>query len=237
MLKNRPPFAHSLVLACALWLSACQPTSAVDTMKPADPAAAAPAPTSPAPATATGKNDQSAQENLYRLNPNPQQAYEVVLTIQDAPGPFKVKGWSAMYEATGCNYVTNEWAGARGQPRRLVEIPFTESPDGSQVATLFLDALQDEDYYGNGVCRWRLTSAGPWFQATGDSGDTTFDVNLNPEQLLAESPVVLFYWKGHYPRAKVDRFSTSGNTDREKFAPEIRNNLFSMTLKPRKARP
>ena len=230
MPKYHPPFAHSLVLSCALWLSACQPSAAVDTMKPAASSASL-------ASSASGKNDRSAQEHLYRLKPNPQQAYEVVLTIQDAPGPFKVKSWSAMYEATGCSFVTNEWAGARGQPRRLVEVPFTEGSDGSQVATLFLDALQDEDYFGNGVCRWRLTSVGPWLQATGGSGDTTFDADLSPEQLHAESPVELFYWKGHYPRGKTDRFSTSGNTDREKFAPEVRNELFSLTLKPRKARP
>jgi hypothetical protein len=116
-------------------------------------------------------------------------------------------------------------------------LPFAERPDGSFAATVYLDALLDEDYYGNGVCRWTLTSVGPWVMATGSPVETLFDTDLSSEQLLAEQPVQLFYWKGYYPRSKVDGFKTWGNSTREQFAPEARDNLFSMTLTPKKVQP
>ncbi|EWS64521.1 hypothetical protein Y695_02235 [Hydrogenophaga sp. T4] len=69
-------------------------------------------------------------------------------------------GWSALYQAKGCNYVVNDFAGVRGEPEHTVELPFTERPDGSFAATVYLDAMLDEDYYGNGVCQWTLAGVG-----------------------------------------------------------------------------
>ncbi|MDZ4291068.1 MAG: hypothetical protein U1C47_04000 [Hydrogenophaga sp.] len=92
------------------------------------------------------KNDKSAQQHLYRISLTPRHGYELVLTLQDAPGPFKKMGWSALYQTEGCNYVVNEFAGVRGEPEQTVELPFTERPDGSFAATVYLDAMLDEDY-------------------------------------------------------------------------------------------
>lgn len=201
-------------------------------MKPADTTVASTTPTS-----AAGKNDKSAQKHLYRLNPNPQQGYEVVLTIQDAPGPFEKMGWSAMYQATGCNYVVDDWAGVRAEPRRVIELPFTQRPDGSQVATVYLDALLDEDYYGNGVCKWTLTGAGPFLQASGAPSDTTFGADLEPEQLQAEQAVQLFYPNRYYPRTESGGMPTFGKLNRAAYSEQDREQVFSMTLMPRRVQP
>ena len=246
MPRNHPPFAHSLALSCALWLSACQPSAAVDPMKPADPAASsASSPSSSPSSSASGKNDRSAQEHLYRLNPNPQQAYEVVLTIQDAPGPFKVLRWSAGYKAEGCTYIVNDWAGVRGYPERRVDLPFTQRPDGSYVATVYLDAMLDEDYYGNGVCEWKLTGVGAGGSPSGAPDETAFNGEIDLENLLAEKPQTMFYWRGHYgtlarkpsnENEKVSRVAFGGSAP-EIFKPELRNSLFSLVLTPKKAKP
>lgn len=225
LFEHRLPFA--LCLSLTLWVTGCQPQSTTEsTMTPDVPAS-----------PGAGKNDKSAQQHLYRLNPTPRQGYELVLTLQDAPGPFKKMGWSALYQAKGCNYVVNDFAGVRGEPKHTVKLPFAEQPDGSFTATVYLDAMLDEDYYGNGVCQWTLTSVGPWVMATGSPAETLFDTDLSSEQLSAEQPVQLFYWKGYYPQSKVDGFKTWGNSAREQFAPEARDNLFSMTLTPKKVRP
>lgn len=223
--KHRLPFA--LCLSLMLWATGCQPQPTTEPTMTPDVSAS----------PGAGKNDKSAQQHLYRLNPAPRQGYELVLTIQDAPGPFKKMGWSALYQAKGCNYVVNDFAGVRGEPEHTVVLPFTERPDGSFAATVYLDAMLDEDYYGNGVCQWTLTSVGPWVMSTGSPAETLFDTDLSPEQLLAEQPVQLFYWKGYYPQSKVDGFKTWGNSTREQFAPEARDNLFSMTLTPKKVQP
>ena len=246
MPKYHPPFAHSLVLSCALWLSACQPSAAVDPMKPADPAASsASSPSSSPSSSASGKNDRSAQEHLYRLNPNPQQAYEVVLTIQDAPGPFKVLRWSAGYKAEGCTYIVNDWAGVRGYPERRVDLPFTQRPDGSYVATVYLDAMLDEDYYGNGVCEWKLTSVGAGASPTGASDEATFGGHIGLEKLEGEASQAMFYPRAWYgkpapkPTGEHSQVSSSllGWMDRSKFPAELQDDLFSFVLKARKLRP
>lgn len=225
LFKHRLPLA--LCLSLTLWATGCQPQPTTEsTMTPDVPAS-----------PGASKNDKSAQQHLYRLNPTPKQGYEIVLTIQDAPGPFKKMGWSALYQAKGCNYVVNEFAGVRGEPKHTVKLPFAERPDGSFAATVYVDAMLDEDYYGNGVCQWKLTSVGPWVMATGSPAETLFDTDLSSEQLLAEQPVQLFYWKGYYPQSKVNGFKTWGNSTREQFAPEARGDLFSMTLTPKKVLP
>ena len=71
-------------------------------------------------------------------------------------------------------------------------------------------------------------------QASGASEETSFSVDLTPEQLQAERPMKLLYWKGYYPRADVEGFITWGNANQEKFAEGVRDKLFSMTLKPTK---
>jgi hypothetical protein len=73
--------------------------------------------------------------------------------------------------------------------------------------------------------------------ATGASDESSFRVSLQPDQVLAEQPVQLYFWKGYYPRSKTDGFRTWGNNTREKFALEARDNLFSMTLTPKKVQP
>ena len=238
MPKYHPPFAHSLVLSCALWLSACQPSAAVDTVKPAAPSASL-------ASSASGKNDRSAQEHLYRLNSNPQQAYEVVLTIQDAPGPFKVLRWSAGYKAEGCTYIVNDWAGVRGYPERRVDLPFTPRPDGSHVATVYLDAMLDEDYYGNGLCAWKLTDVGAAGSPTGAAAEATFGGFLGLKGLVGEMSQAMFYPRSWYgkpsPKAEDGQSpvasSLLGWMDRSQLPPEVQGDPFSFVLTARKVRP
>ncbi|MDO9253227.1 MAG: hypothetical protein Q7U48_16980 [Hydrogenophaga sp.] len=225
LFKHRLPLA--LCLSLTLWAAGCQPQPTTEPTMTPD------VPSSPG----AGKNDKSAQQHLYRLNPTPRQGYEIVLTIQDAPGPFKKMGWSALYQAKGCNYVVNDFAGVRGEPEHTVVLPFTERPDGSYAATVYLDAMLDEDYYGNGVCQWQMVGVGAGVMATGTPAESSFRASLQPDQVVAEQPVQLFYWKGYYPRSKTDGFRTWGNNTREKFALEARDNLFSMTLTPKKVQP
>ncbi|QCB47453.1 hypothetical protein [Hydrogenophaga sp. PAMC20947] len=204
-------------------------------MKPADPAAAT-ASSSP------GKNDKSAQEHLYRLNPKPQQAYEVVLTIEGAPGPFKIANWSAGYQAKGCTYIVNDWAGVRGVPEYRVELPFTHQPDGSYVATVYLDAMLDEDYYGNGLCEWTLTGVGAGGSPTGAPDEATFGGHIDLKGLESEAPHATFYPRAWYgkpaPETTNEHSKVSsallGWMDRSTLPPELQNDLFSFVLKARR---
>lgn len=232
LFKHRLPFA--LCLSLTLWATGCQPQPTTEpTMTPDVPAS-----------PGAGKNDKSAQQHLYRLNPTPRQGYELVLTLQDAPGPFKKMGWSALYQAKGCNYVVNDFAGVRGEPEHTVELPFTERLDGSFAATVYLDAMLDEDYYGNGVCQWTLAGVGAGGSPSGAPEETAFNGNIDLEHLLAEKPRSMFYWKGAYgtvvrkPDEKIQVSPVAfGSPDRSQFKPALQAELFSLTLTPRKVLP
>ena len=233
VLKEGPPllFKHRLPLALCLsltlWATGCQPQPTTDPTMTPDVSAS----------PGAGKNDKSAQQHLYRLNPAPRQGYELVLTIQDAPGPFKKMGWSALYQAKGCNYVVNDFAGVRGEPEHTVVLPFTERPDGSFAATVYLDAMLDEDYYGNGVCQWQMVGVGAGVMATGASGESSFRASLQPDQVMAEQPVRLYFLKGYYPMSESGGVATFGSLTRERYLERERDHLFSMTLTPKKVQP
>ncbi|MDP3887811.1 hypothetical protein [Hydrogenophaga sp.] len=69
LFKHRLPLA--LCLSLTLWAAGCQPQPTTEPTMTPD------VPSSPG----AGKNDKSAQQHLYRLNPTPRQGYEIVLTI------------------------------------------------------------------------------------------------------------------------------------------------------------
>lgn len=230
--KHRLPLA--LCLSLTLWATGCQPQPTTEpTMTPDVPAS-----------PGAGKNDKSAQPHLYRLNPSPRQGYELVLTIQDAPGPFKKMGWSALYQAKGCNYVVNDFAGVRGEPEHTVKLPFVERPDGSFAATVYLDAMLDEDYYGNGVCQWTLAGVSAGGTPSGAPEETAFSGHMNLEHLLAEQPRPMFYWKGDYGTFKRSPDANTtvspvafGSPERSQFKAELQAELFSLTLTPKRVQP
>lgn len=215
-------------LACilAIWgpLMACQPT------------APAGAPTGSAPAQATGgqKNDKSAQEHLYRVNPSPQQALDIEFEIHDAPGPFADARSNVNYQSFNCNYVTSEWAGARASPSKMVPLSVNRLDKARFLVTAYRDGLLDEDYFGTGVCHWELTAVSIGFRATGAKDDTGYAVLLSAKDLKPGTSFRQYYWKGGYPGAKNESgvpLSNGGRRDPDGYSPTFRSNLFSITAK------
>ena len=235
--------ANCLGLGLLMALTACQPTGSMPSSSMNNSSSASNPDTNSA--SASGKNDKTAQTALYRLNPAPQEGYEVTLKIENAPGPFKQIRWSAMYQAKGCNYVVNEWAGVRGEPEKVLELPFKEQADGSYVATVYLDAMLDEDYYGNGVCKWAVTGVAAGGTPTGASDETAFNVEVDLEHLLANEPQSMYYLKELYgTKASSETNETSkssrvafGWEDLNKYGAASRDQIFSMKLVPKKVQP
>jgi hypothetical protein len=241
--KHATLIANCLGLGLLMALTACQPTGSMPSSSMNNSSSASNPETNSA--SASGKNDKTAQTALYRLNPAPQEGYEVTLKIENAPGPFKQIRWSAMYQAKGCNYVVNEWAGVRGEPEKVLELPFKEQADGSFVAMVYLDAMLDEDYYGNGVCKWEMTSVGANGTPTGSPDEAWLGGDLNLEAVKGESSQAWFYPRSWYRKlalkpinehAHVSR-SVLGWTDRSQLPAEVQNDLLSFSFHVRKRQP
>ncbi|WP_422346640.1 hypothetical protein [Stenotrophomonas sp. DR009] len=177
---------------------------------------------------------------LAKLNPSPQQGYELVLTLKDAPGPFAVVEGVAQYDVSNhkdCGRVL--WAtgtASRITSQELVELHKVDKNE--YRGTFYLDRMQDEDYYGRGVCHWTLTGVGAMLRATGDTANTRFLTFLKKDRVDAGSPLTLHYPKIAYPRAELAaNYPASGKENPSEYKEELRDALFSTTTTVQKLAP
>ncbi|AJQ81660.1 hypothetical protein BRN52_02670 [Xanthomonas oryzae pv. oryzae] len=108
------------------------------------------------PATeATAEADvEAGGRGLAKLNPSPRKAYEVALTLNKAPGAFGLVEAAAQYD------VSNEQQCGKIQPETGTACRITSQEnvvlkkisETEYRGTVYLDLMQDEDYYGRGVC-------------------------------------------------------------------------------------
>jgi hypothetical protein len=178
----------------------------------------------------------------YRENPDPQQTNRLTMRIDNAPGEFKsIHGFMQFDVANReCLPPPDSNPGGHTSPVPTRSIPFEleRQPDGGYTATVFTDGMIDEDYHGRGVCQWKLVNVQVQLQATGAEGETLFMADLYGDELVAGKTKALHYWKGGYPREEgFDSFPDSGKAEAEEFKPELRNELFTITLASKEMKP
>lgn len=174
---------------------------------------------------------------LARLNPQPRRAYEVTLTLKDAPGPFAVVEGAGQYDVTNeqeCGRIVPA-TGRAGRITSMEDFVLRKVSDSEYRGTVYLDLMQDEDYYGRGVCRWEFTGASVMLKATGAEGETRFLAYLETDKLRGGVSATRYYWKAGYPREDMSDYPDSGHADPSEYRPEIRNELFSVTLTAKEA--
>lgn len=166
-----------------------------------------------------------------KQNPNPKMRYEITATIDGAPGPFDRIHGIADYR------VTNELCvpptpvmGARIVPEKRAELEFHHDHGNVYRATVYLDLLQDEDYFGKGTCHWALMAAGIEL----DHATVTFSASLFHDDLLAGNAVPRYFAEASYAKAQANRVDT-GIADRTQF--HGAGSLFSITMKAEERKP
>lgn len=190
-------------------------------------------------ASESGLQPVSQERGRAQLNPQPTRGYEITLRIEDAPGSFAMAEGSAQYDVVNedqCGHI-NATSGTAERITSLEPVALTKVGEGEYRGTVFLDRLLDADYYGRGVCRWELTAASVVLRATGAESETRFQPTIDARQILAGEAVTLYFWKGGYPRSDMDNYPDSGMDSPEKFRADIRNELFTMTLKAQGPQP
>jgi hypothetical protein len=102
-----------------------------------------------------------------RLNPHPVKRYEVIAT-SEAPGPWdKLKG-AAFFDVINTKCVpADSFTGGQNVPNTELDIEMTRVDDHTWRGYFYRDALQDEDYFGLGVCHWDTTGVGVSAMAQG----------------------------------------------------------------------
>ena len=206
-----------LGLPLTLLLAACTPSGMDMTTKTASAAA----------------TDGNAS---FRHNPAPKQALRITMTIKDAPGPFQWMRPIAHYDVVNreCLSPPKDNPGGRSAPTPTAPTDFAleQTGDGVYTGVVYADLMQDEDYTGNGICRWELTSIVVQMKATGADGETLF-VPAVPGRKLASGDVETVYFnKSTYPSAKgMSNFPDTGTSDRSRFNASVQDeDLFSVTF-------
>ncbi|MFV0625418.1 hypothetical protein ACBY01_15595 [Sphingomonas sp. ac-8] len=173
---------------------------------------------------------------LRRINPSPVKAYEVRVTVQDAPGPFVRAVFSAQYDvenAATCGK-PNPIAGNMPVIRTVEAVPLTKVSDTEYVATVHTDLVLDQDYYQRGVCRWAFKAGTIGLVGTTDEFGTWFTADLGSAALADGTVQTRYYWKGYYPRAEMTGYSEFGNTDLDKVPNDKRGEFFTIMMAARK---
>ena len=176
--------------------------------------------------------------------PHPQKAYQITMVIENAPGPFGMIEGSAQYDVTNHNECgeINRNAGTISRINTHSPIRWQKRSDTEYVATVYADLMVDDDYYGRGVCHWAFTQARAQLKATGAHEETDFVPAISNEEIAAGQAVTWYFWKGGYPvdtplPSNGKGFPDFGYKSTEKFKPELRNQLFSISLTSKEAQP
>ena len=166
---------------------------------------------------------QEQTEARFQLNPHPKQAYRLRIKINDAPGPLvSMNDTYIRYMARDCSYVINHIEGVTSHPRKYVDIPLRQVGKNEYEASFYFDAVQDEDYFGEGVCHWKPDGFGGTFKATGKEEETGFTISDVMRNLLEKKKLTKYYWKWAYPYSrKEDGTLYSDSVDSGIVSPEI----------------
>lgn len=193
-----------------------------------------------APSTGRQERPNEAQRDakppVPKRNPNPT-AYEITMTIENAPGPFGVVEGVMQYETAlndPCLPRLGGMAGTRMRLKERIPVRFEKAGDGRYRGIVQTDLLVDEDYFGLGVCRWTMAEARIELRATGNDHDTTFFDGLTPADIESETTQSFHFWSGMYPAAAPGGINQPGQSDPTKFNPDAREDLFKVTLSTRK---
>ncbi|MDR1075941.1 MAG: hypothetical protein LBL59_06490 [Xanthomonadaceae bacterium] len=167
-----------------------------------------------------------------RLNPDPQHAYQLTLTLENAPGPFAhVQGVMQFNAENGalCGY-REPITAIISDPVENIPFDLTKVSDNEYSGTIYTDYLMDDNYYGRAVCHWKFTEARARLRATGDTKETRFIIDIHLDKIQNLGSESRYYWKGRYPQSFSERFIDLGSITPEEYLPEFRNDVFTISL-------
>ncbi|MGF6712206.1 hypothetical protein QFZ41_003170 [Luteibacter sp. W1I16] len=160
-----------------------------------------------------------------KFNPHPRMRYEITVKVDGAPGPFDRVEGVVDYRVTNeaCVPLTPV-TGATVAPEKRVPITLTPAGNNVYKGEVFADLLQDEDYYGKGVCHWAVVAA----SANLFVKQVDFSAPLFRDELFKGKPVTRYYSNRSYATTHLDRVDV-GETDRAQYQDEA-NATFSITV-------
>ncbi|WP_434777275.1 hypothetical protein [Neisseria sp. Ec49-e6-T10] len=162
---------------------------------------------------------QETEEKRFQLNPNPQKHYQMTITVENAPGSFEKLETSISYEAPNCTYQFAGLSAATAHPDKNIPLQFKKIADNKYRGDFYVDAMKDEDYYGQGVCKWDFRRLIALFSATNSEQNTQFSASISPEDLQTKK-IEINHLKEDYPETRGVKGDLSSGINKEAFKPE-----------------
>lgn len=183
------------------------------------------------------KDNQPPRPQIRR-NPQPT-AYEVTMTIENAPGPFASVKAAMQYEVLNetCLPDLGGMAGTRASLLEWVPVELQKVSGNAYRGVIYDNLLVDEDYFGLGVCRWSLVTTQFKLSAGASEDDARFSHHLFYKQIVEDSPIRAYFWRARYPAGQIANMPVPGEEDLLKFKPEVRDELFQLVFEVRKKAP
>lgn len=192
-----------------------------------------------APTPSLDVKDRQPPRPQIRRNPHPI-AYDITVTIENAPGPFGVVKAAMQYEVLddSCRPDLGGMAGTKASLLEWVPIELRHVSGSTYRGVIYDNLLVDEDYYGLGVCHWSLVAAQFKLQAGVSDNETRFSHHVFHEDLVGKERIRAYFPDRAYPEVPdIPKMLYPGEERLEAFRPESRDHLFALDLVIRKRAP
>jgi hypothetical protein len=125
-----------------------------------------------------------------RQKTSPKQQHDVVFTFNGLPDAISDVTATADYAVDNIECVPpHVGSGARLRPEHSLSLVLQRIDRNKYATTVYADAIEDEDYYRLGVCKWSLN----WTTLRFHSATTAFVGAIAMDQMQAGKPLVLHY--------------------------------------------
>ena len=163
-----------------------------------------------------------------KQNPHPVKRYEITMAIEGAPGPFDGVSGFMQYDISNEDCAPRDLVSqVRVTPIKSPPIVFTRVSDLTYTGTVFLDFLQDENYYDLGVCHWKMTAAIAALKIKGSGAEFSPDISF--DEIAAQKPVTKYFAKQIFSDTNPSE-SAVGGAPMSETVSKYRSDYFSITL-------
>lgn len=167
----------------------------------------------------------SVTEPDVKLNPDPRMSYEITATVTGAPGTFESVEGSVDYKVTNLASVPlTRGSGATVEPQKRVPVVFKRVASSVYKGVVYLDQIQDEDYYGLGVSHWSIVGTSVDFH----HNQVNFSPAIYLDDILSGTNFVRYFSIKSYENASRARIDIGAPS---KAAYEEPSRTFAITLK------
>ncbi len=177
-------------------------------------------------------DDFDITKNLYA-----KQAYKLKVKIKDAPGVFDsilAAAWFDIDNVKDCGYfLGGSFQDTVPGLERYIPVSLTKISDTEYTGVFYIDWGKSGDFFGKGVCYWKLANISVTARATGADGETLFINGLDLNAVQNGVVDTAFYLIEDYPTVvSLPNYHNYGTTKDQlhTLKPELLSKLFSITI-------